>query len=63
MQIKECIIDERRKGYGTQAFHLLLYHLNIQEIDIDVYSWNEAGIDFWKSLGFEKRYYNMRYKK
>ena len=55
--------DERRTGYGTQAFRLLLNHLDTQEMDIDVYSWNETGVAFWESLGFEKRCYNMRYKK
>ena len=55
--------DERRKGYGKKAFQALLVQLNIQEIDVDVYSWNKVGIAFWESLGFEKRCYNMRYKK
>ncbi|MCL1858719.1 MAG: GNAT family N-acetyltransferase [Oscillospiraceae bacterium] len=55
--------DVRRKGYGKQAFHELLIYLNIQEIDLDVYSWNKTGISFWESLGFEKRCYNMRYMK
>jgi len=55
--------DERRKGYGTEAFHLLLSHLDIQEIDIDVYSWNESGISFWKSLGFNKRRLSMVFKR
>jgi len=47
----------------NDVFYGLLSHLNIPDIDIDVYSWNEAGIAFWESLGFEKRYYGMRYKK
>ena len=55
--------DERRKGYGKKAFQALLLQLNIREIDVDVYSWNKVGIAFWESLGFEKRCYNMRYKK
>jgi len=55
--------DKRRKGYGRQAFQTLLDHLNTKEIDIDVYVWNESGIAFWESIGFEKRYYSMRYKK
>jgi len=53
---------ERRKGYGKQAFNELLDYLNIREIDIDVYAWNKTGVAFWKSLGFEKRCYSMRYK-
>jgi len=51
---------ERRKGYGGQAIRTLLDHLNIQKIDIEVYTWNDRGIAFWKSLGFETRCYSMR---
>jgi GNAT superfamily N-acetyltransferase len=54
--------DERRKGYGKQAFQMLLNYLNTHEIDIDVYFHNIQGIAFWESLGFKKRYCGMRYK-
>ncbi len=54
--------EERRKGYGKQAFHMLLTHLGLQTIDLDVYCWNEAGIAFWQSLGFQGRYIAMRYR-
>jgi len=53
--------EERRKGYGKQAFQALLDYIGIDEINIDVYVWNKAGIAFWESLGFEKRCYNMRF--
>lgn len=46
---------ERRKGLGKQAFQLLLEHLGIGNMDIEVYSWNESGIAFLKSLGLEKQ--------
>jgi hypothetical protein len=26
-------------------------------------TWNDTGIAFWKSLGFQGRYINMRYNK
>jgi len=55
--------DERRKGCGKRAFYELLNHLDIQEIDADVYSWNKAGFAFWESLGFKERCRNMRYIK
>jgi predicted acetyltransferase len=55
--------EERRKGYGKQAFHALRNRLNCEEIDIDVYVWNQTGVAFWESLGFTKRCYNMRYKR
>ena len=54
--------DERHKGYGKQAFRLLLTHLDIQEKDIDVYAWNDSAIRFWRSLGFEMKRYNMEYR-
>lgn len=54
--------EARRMGYGKTAFHALLDHLQIREIDIDVYAWNQRGISFWKSLGFHERCYNMRFK-
>ena len=55
--------DERRKGYGTQAFQELFKFVNTDEIDIDVYSWNKEGISFWESLDFKIRCYSMRLKK
>ena len=55
--------DERRKGYGRQAFNLLLSHLNVQADDVDVYAWNDSAIRFWRSLGFETRRYAMLYRK
>ena len=55
--------DGRRMGYGKTAFYALLDHLQICEIDIDVYAWNQKGISFWKSLGFSEQYHNMRFKK
>jgi len=54
--------EHRRMGYGRQAFRALLEHLQTDEIDLDVYAWNEAGMAFWKSLGFYERCHNMRMK-
>jgi ribosomal protein S18 acetylase RimI-like enzyme len=55
--------ESRRMGFGKMAFSALLEHLKTQEIDIDVYAWNQRGISFWKSLGFTERCYNMRFRK
>ncbi len=55
--------EKRRKGYGRQAFFALLAHLDIREMDLDIYSWNKTGLAFWESLGFEKRCYHMRYRR
>ena len=54
--------DERRKGYGKEAFELLLKHLGIKESDIDVYAWNDSSIRFWKSLGVVLRRNNTLYR-
>lgn len=53
----------RRMKYGTEAFKVLLNVLGTEEIELDVLTWNERGIRFWKSLGFEERTIYMRYKK
>lgn len=55
--------EERRKGYGKEAFYKLLECIGKNEIDIDVYEWNTTAIRFWESLGFKNRCFNMRYKK
>lgn len=58
-----CIArSARRKGYGRTAFHLLLKALDVREMDLEVFVWNERGIAFWRSLGFEPRSYMMRLK-
>ena len=54
--------EHRRKGYGQQAFRSLLERRQVNEIDLDVYAWNEGGMAFWKSLGFYERCHNMRFK-
>jgi ribosomal protein S18 acetylase RimI-like enzyme len=47
-----------------EKMHLkLLEKLDIKEIEIDVLKWNEAGIKFWESIGFEEQYIRMKYKK
>ncbi len=53
--------EQRRKGFGTEAFRLLLERLQARTIDIEVLCWNEAGLGFWESLGFRPRSIYMRY--
>ena len=55
--------DSRRKGHGREAFFALLAHLDVREMDLDVFLWNHRGIAFWKSLGFLPRSFSMRFKK
>ncbi|GHU60045.1 hypothetical protein FACS189444_6540 [Spirochaetia bacterium] len=37
--------------------------LETKEIEIDVYSWNKMGIEFWESIGFIEQWKRMKYKK
>jgi RimJ/RimL family protein N-acetyltransferase len=50
--------DQREKGYGTEAGHLLLTHafhnLGFHRISIGVVDFNKKAIQFWKNLGFKK---------
>ncbi len=55
--------EERRKQYGKQAFVKLLERLDINELDIDVLSWNEIGIKFWEAIGFKEQWKRMRYER
>ncbi|MBR5973695.1 MAG: GNAT family N-acetyltransferase [Clostridiales bacterium] len=55
--------EQRRKHYGESAFRALLEYLGTDRIDIDVLPWNEAGVAFWRSLGFTEKYVAMRYTK
>ncbi len=46
--------ESRKNHYGTEAFHALLEYLEIESIDIEVLSGNDAGNCFWESLGFKE---------
>lgn len=52
--------SQRRKGWGRTAFALLQEELNTSDFDLDVFVWNERGLAFWRSLGFEPRMTMMR---
>ena len=64
LYLRQFYIDRayRRKHYGEKAFHELLKLLQVDTIDIDVLPWNEAGLQFWKSLGFTETCISMHYK-
>lgn len=53
--------EYRRRGYGRRFFHELLAELDETSIDIEVLTANEAGVQFWHSLGFVPRSLYMRY--
>lgn len=63
LYLRQFYIDRmyRGKHYGQQAFEALLKHLGVSTIDIEVLSWNEAGIRFWEKLGFRERSRYMRF--
>ena len=65
LYLRQFYIDreQRRKHYGKSAFQALLEYLGTDCIDLDVLPWNEAGVAFWKSLGFSEQYVAMRLKK
>ena len=50
--------DQRGKGHGKEAGHLLLtyafQHLGFHRISVGVVGFNKKAIKFWKSLGFKK---------
>lgn len=50
----------RRGGKGTTAFSKLMKELNTENIDLDVFCWNNRGKKFWESLGFKERAIIMR---
>ena len=50
----------RRKHLGTIAFNQLMDKLNTDSMDLDVFSWNHRGQEFWRSLGFKERCIIMR---
>lgn len=50
--------EERSKGYGLEAIKLLLdygfNYLNLHEINLDVYSFNERAIKCYEKVGFKE---------
>lgn len=50
--------EDKSKGYGTEAIKLLLdygfNYLNLHEITLDVYSFNERAIRCYKKVGFKE---------
>jgi len=65
LYLRQFLIDRnyRKKHYGTKAFNALMEYLNVDSIDIEVLSWNERGILFWESCGFQEISKYMRLKK
>ena len=64
LYLRQFFIDReyRRKRHGTQAFRLLLEHLQTDTIDIDVLPWNARGMAFWQSCGFRETCISMRHQ-
>lgn len=64
MYLRQFLIDRkyRKKHLGTEAFCELLKYLEVENIDVEVLPWNEAGLRFWSSLGFKEISRYMRYE-
>lgn len=64
LYLRQFLIDRkyRNQHYGTEAFRSLMELLCVDNIDIEVLSWNEAGKRFWESCGFSEISRYMRYK-
>lgn len=62
--LRQFLIDRnhRKNHYGTQAFQMLLQHLDVREIDLEVLPWNKNGLAFWRHCGFNETCIAMRYK-
>ncbi|MGQ0517411.1 GNAT family N-acetyltransferase, partial [Bacillus sp. D-CC] len=47
--------NDRGKGYGREAIHLILkyafYELNLHRVGLDVISYNKAAIELYKKMG------------
>ena len=65
LYLRQFFIDReyRQKKKGTQAFQMLLAHLNVETMDIDVLPWNTRGMSFWQNCGFEETCISMRYQR
>lgn len=64
LYLRQFLIDRkyRKRHYGTKAFHSLIEYLGVDNIDIEVLSWNEVGKRFWESCGFSEISKYMRYQ-
>ncbi len=64
LYLRQFLIDRkyRKQHYGTEAFRSLMELLCVDNIDIEVLSWNEVGKRFWESCGFSEISRYMRYK-
>ena len=54
--------EYRRRHFGKQAFEKLMKCLSMDSVTIDVLPWNERGLRFWKSLGFNETCVSMKYE-
>ena len=52
----------QRRGLGQMTIKAIQKYYKTRTFDVEVMAWNEAGYNFWKKAGFEKRCYSMRLK-
>ncbi len=60
--MRQFFIDRnsRRRGLGRKFFHMLVGVLDVEAIDVEVLAWNETAVEFYKKIGFSRRYVGMR---
>lgn len=53
----------RRNGIGRRAFERLRTEVfpHGKRVLVEVLTWNDAGIAFWKAIGFGERYLGLQY--
>ena len=50
----------RRQGIGTKAVGRLIELLDAGAIDVEVLHDNQPAIEFWRKMGFKKRFIGLR---
>jgi ribosomal protein S18 acetylase RimI-like enzyme len=53
----------RQNGYGRLTLSAILEFYSVDQIDLEVMSWNQSAIKFYENFGFKKRFIGMRYTK
>jgi hypothetical protein len=55
--------ENRRKGYGKEAFNQIIRLLDVDEVDLNVLYSNSEGYQFWGSCGLAPYEIHMQYRK
>jgi predicted acetyltransferase len=63
--LRQLFIERTKRslGLGKEALQKILEKEQIDELDIEVMTWNRRAYDFYRRNGFEERYSGMRLKR